>query len=132
MATWHCVKQCGACCHLDPAARPDLDQYLSSDELERYLSLVGDDGWCVHYDPTSRECRIYQERPRFCRVTPEVFRDLYGVESDEFHDFAIECCREQIEGVYGNRTINVPTPSQESIRFEQAIRSDSPDDLLQF
>ncbi|MEO0521169.1 MAG: YkgJ family cysteine cluster protein, partial [Cyanobacteria bacterium P01_A01_bin.116] len=23
MATWQCVKNCGACCQLDPADRPD-------------------------------------------------------------------------------------------------------------
>lgn len=126
MATWCCVRQCGACCHLDPAARPDLDQYLSPDELELYLSLVGKDGWCVHYNPASRQCRIYQERPRFCRVTPDVFHDLYGIEPEKFHDFAIDCCRQQIEGVYGDRADDdFTSDSQERIRFEQAIRSSS-------
>ncbi|MBD0345487.1 MAG: YkgJ family cysteine cluster protein, partial [Coleofasciculus sp. Co-bin14] len=64
MATWHCVKQCGACCHLDPAERPDLDTYLSPEELELYLSLVGEGGWCVNFDLAKRECRIYPDRPR--------------------------------------------------------------------
>lgn len=112
MASWRCVTQCGACCHLDPVDRPDLDQYLSPSELELYLRLVGEDGWCVHYDSINRSCQIYQERPRFCRVTPEVFHDLYGVESEAFNDFAIDCCHQQIDGVYGDS-------SQESIRFEQ-------------
>ena len=114
MATWLCVKQCGACCNLDPADRPDLDQYLSAPELELYLSLVGDDGWCVNFDADTRECRIYAERPRFCRVEADVFQDLYGIEADEINEFAIACCEEQIEGVYGDRSL-------EMIRFEQAI-----------
>jgi Fe-S-cluster containining protein len=114
MATWRCVAQCGACCHLDPVDRPDLDQYLSSSELELYLSLVGEDGWCVHYDSTNRKCQIYEERPRFCRVTLEVFRDLYGVEPKEFNDFAVDCCHQQIDGVYGDN-------SQERNRFEQTV-----------
>jgi hypothetical protein len=51
MASWRCLKQCGACCHLDPADRPDLPEYLSPEEIELYLSLVGEGGWCIHYDP---------------------------------------------------------------------------------
>ncbi|NEO03757.1 MAG: YkgJ family cysteine cluster protein, partial [Moorea sp. SIO3I7] len=37
MATWRCVKQCGACCHLDPAERPGLEEYLLPEELALYL-----------------------------------------------------------------------------------------------
>lgn len=114
MAIWQCVKQCGACCHLDPAERPDLAEYLSSEELELYLSLVGPDGWCVNYDHTTRECKIYPHRPRFCRVEPEVFQDMYGIEPEELNDFAIECCQQQIEGVYGDRSL-------EMLRFERTV-----------
>ncbi|HBK65262.1 MAG TPA: YkgJ family cysteine cluster protein, partial [Cyanobacteria bacterium UBA11166] len=45
MATWLCVKQCGACCHLDPAERPELADYLSPEDLQLYLSMVGEGGW---------------------------------------------------------------------------------------
>ena len=114
MATWQCVKQCGACCHLDPGERPDLDEYLLPDELELYLSMVGDGGWCVNYDHANRECRIYSNRPRFCRVEPQVFEDMYGIPLEELNDFAIDCCREQIYGVYGDRSL-------EMLRFEQAV-----------
>lgn len=114
MATWRCVKNCGACCHLDPTERPDLEDYLTPDELEQYLSLVGVDGWCIHFDHLSRECRIYPNRPRFCRVEPEVFHDLYGIEPEELNDFAIDCCRQQIEAVYGDRSL-------ELLRFDAAI-----------
>ena len=114
MATWQCVKQCGACCHLDPAERPDLDEYLSPDELKLYLSMVGEGGWCVNYDRVNRECQIYAHRPRFCRVEPQVFEDMYGVYPEELNDFAIECCRQQILGVYGDRSL-------EMLRFDRAV-----------
>lgn len=114
MATWQCVKQCGACCNLDPAERPDLDEYLSPQELELYLSMVGEGGWCVNYDQKTRECRIYPNRPRFCRVETEIFGDMYGVAPEDVNDFAIECCRQQIEGVYG-------VSSLEMVRFEHSI-----------
>ena len=93
MATWQCVKQCGACCNLDPAERPDLDEYLTVAELELYN---------------------YSDRPRFCRVESEVFQDMYGVEPEEVNDFAIDCCRQQIEGVYGDRSLEI-------IRFNKAV-----------
>ena len=114
MATWHCVKQCGACCNLDPAERPELEEYLSPPEYQQYMSLVGDDGWCINYDHSTRECRIYPDRPRFCRVEADVFGDLYGIEPEELNDFAIECCQQQIQGVYGARSL-------EMVRFNRAI-----------
>jgi len=82
MATWRCVKQCGACCHLDPTERPDLEEYLSSEELALYLSMVGEGGWCVNLA--------------------------------ELNDFAIDCCRQQIEGVYGDRSL-------EMLRFDREV-----------
>ncbi|MBD6614486.1 YkgJ family cysteine cluster protein [Komarekiella sp. 'clone 1'] len=114
MATWQCVKQCGACCNLDPAERPDLEQYLSPAELELYFSMVGEGGWCVNLDRTTRECRIYDNRPRFCRVDPKIFQDMYGIEPEELNDFAIDCCRQQIEGVYGDRSL-------EMLRFDRSV-----------
>lgn len=114
MATWQCVKECGACCHLDPADRPDIYEYLSPEELELYLSMVGEGGWCVNFDKDSRECRIYSNRPRFCRVEPEVFEEMYGIYPEELNDFAIDCCYQQIEGVYGDRSL-------EMLRFDRAV-----------
>lgn len=114
MATWQCVKQCGACCNLDPADRPDLADYLTPDELDLYLSLVGEGGWCIHFDHDSRECRVYADRPRFCRVEPDVFTALYGVEPADLNDFAIDCCRQQIVGVYGDRSL-------EMLRFDREV-----------
>ncbi|MEA5470578.1 YkgJ family cysteine cluster protein [Spirulina sp. 06S082] len=102
MKIWHCEKQCGACCHLDPADRPDLGDYLSAEELDRYMSMVGEDGWCINFDRQTRECSIYEQRPRFCRVQSDIFAEMYDVSSQDFNDFAIDCCRQQITGVYGD------------------------------
>ncbi len=98
---WRCVSNCGACCHLDPTDRPDLESYLTAEELKLYLSMVGEDGWCVNLDRETRKCRIYTERPRFCRVKPDIFEEMYQVTPEEFDEFAIACCHEQIIGVYG-------------------------------
>lgn len=117
MATWQCVKQCGACCHLDPDQRPDLEEYLSTEELELYRSMVGEGGWCIHFDHKNRACRIYPERPRFCRVELESFRDMYDIEPHELNDFAIECCHQHIESIYGNKSL-------EMLRFNSEVYRD--------
>lgn len=114
MSTWRCINHCGACCRLDPGDRPDLEDYLTPEELKLYLSMIGEGGWCINFDHATRECKIYANRPRFCRVEPDVFYDLYGIEPDELNDFAIECCRQQIEGVHGNRSL-------ELLRFNQEV-----------
>lgn len=114
MATWQCVKQCGACCQLDPSDRPDLADYLSPENLLLYLSLVGEDGWCINFDALNRECRIYESRPSFCRVTAPTFEEMYGIAPADLNDFAIECCEQQIEGVYGDRSL-------ELLKFQRAV-----------
>jgi uncharacterized protein len=116
MATWQCIKQCGACCNLDPAERPDLDEYLTPEELQQYLSMVGEGGWCVNFDQKSRECKIYNQRPRFCRVQADIFQDMYDIPPEELNDFAIDCCHQQIEGVYGELSLEI-------LRFERAVNS---------
>ncbi|MFN3927691.1 MAG: YkgJ family cysteine cluster protein [Pseudanabaenaceae cyanobacterium] len=104
MAKWRCIPQCGACCHLDPSDRPDLEDYLTPAELQQYLGMVGADGWCIHFDHSHRQCRIYAERPDFCRVSPQHFQRRYGVPPKEFDNFANECCIQQIGAVYGNNS----------------------------
>jgi uncharacterized protein len=114
LAAWQCVKNCGACCNLTPEDRPDLAEYLSSQELELYMSMVGEDGWCINYDRDTRKCQIYPQRPNFCRVQPDNFHEMYGVQTEEFNEFAIACCQQQITGVYGE-------DSAELARYNQAI-----------
>jgi uncharacterized protein len=114
---WQCVSGCGACCNLTPEERPDLEDYLSQEELEQYLSMVGEDGWCINYDHDQRKCNIYEQRPRFCRVKPDNFALMFGVELAEFNEFAIACCQEQIIGVYGEQ-------SPELEYYQQEIKQD--------
>lgn len=114
MTTWQCVTGCGACCFLDPSERPDLEDYLTPDQLEQYLSLVGEDGWCIHYNATDRNCSIYETRPEFCRVTPHTFQVMFGIDPSDLNDFAIDCCQQHIEDRYGD-------DSPEMQRFNQAV-----------
>ena len=101
---WRCVENCGACCHLLPEDRPDLAEYLTPEELELYLSMVGEDGWCINFDHETRKCSIYEQRPRFCRVRSDIFESMYEIKPEEFNDFAIACCHQQITGVYGKNS----------------------------
>ncbi len=107
MEKWKCISGCGACCNLDPASRPDLDQYLTPEQLTRYLSMVGIDGWCINFDKVSRECQIYADRPEFCRVQADTFQSMFGVEPEDLEDFAIECCHQQIGDVYGEQSLEL-------------------------
>jgi uncharacterized protein len=114
MATWQCVKSCGACCYLAPDERPDLEAYLTPDQLALYLSLVGSDGWCIHYDPGDRRCTIYPDRPDFCRVTASTFETMFAIPPEDLDEFAIDCCQEHIADIYG-------ADSPEMDRFNQAV-----------
>jgi hypothetical protein len=44
---------------------------------------------------------------------------MYGITSEDLDDFAIECCQQQISGVYGDRSLEMQ-------RFNRAIFSESP------
>ena len=114
---WSCMDQCGACCRLAPEERPEAVEALDPLQQKQYLSMVGDDGWCIHFDSGSRRCRIYETRPDFCRVSS--LCDLFGIAADHADSFAIACCRQQIRSVHGGR-------SRELRKFERLIRSSEP------
>ena len=114
--TWRCVSGCGACCNLKPSDRPNLEEYLSAEEMKLYLSMVGEEGWCINFDHETRKCLIYEQRPRFCRVKPDTFQEMYDIEPKDFNEFAIDCCRQQIEGVYGEN-------SEEMLQYNAQIKS---------
>ena len=109
--TWQCIAGCGACCRLDPAERGEALEALSAEEREQYLAMVGPDGWCIHFDTGGRRCRIYAERPSFCRV--ENLVSLFAASADDSEDtandpvngdaLAIACCKQQIRSEYGGR-----------------------------
>jgi Fe-S-cluster containining protein len=101
---WHCITGCGACCRLDPTLRGEALDALNPEQRERYLAMVGPDGWCIHFDTGRRSCRIYADRPDFCQVANLV--QLFGpaeLGSDAGDHFAIDCCKQQIRSEYGGR-----------------------------
>ena len=106
------MKGCGACCKLG-----DFDEEVIGDMLQKeedvveYLGMIGEDGWCKWLDTSTRQCTKYDERPRFCRATPEVFEELYHVDEADFDTFAISCCHIHISNVFGEA-------SQEAMRYE--------------
>jgi Fe-S-cluster containining protein len=91
---------------------------LTPEEKTQYLEMVGADGWCIHYDTGARRCRIYNERPNFCRV--DQLAQRFGVEAQQHDAFAIACCRQQIRVEYGGRSL-------EMRRFERAIQNNTSD-----
>ena len=111
---WQCISHCGACCRLCPEERQEALAALSEEDQATYLSMVGPDGWCIHYDSGGRRCRIYDDRPSFCRVS-ELGR-LFAVAEDDLDAFATECCRQQIRSTYGGRSLALR-------RFNRAQRS---------
>ncbi|MFZ4567026.1 MAG: YkgJ family cysteine cluster protein [Prochlorococcaceae cyanobacterium] len=111
--SWSCITGCGACCRLDPARRPEALEALDAEERALYLSMVGPDGWCRHYDTGGRRCRIYADRPAFCRV--EGLARRFGIPAAERDAFAIACCHQQIRVEYGGRSV-------ERRRFDRSLR----------
>eukprot|EP01039_Chlorochromonas_danica_P005124 gene5124-5630_t len=114
---WACIKQCGACCKLGPLdSRPDLETYLSPDQFKQYVSMIGPDNWCINYDQKERLCKIYEDRPLFCRVDVQQFQKMYDIEEEEFSDFCAFCCREHITDVFGEE-------SEEMERFDDVMET---------
>ncbi|MFM7361504.1 MAG: YkgJ family cysteine cluster protein [Cyanobium sp.] len=103
--TWRCISGCGACCRLDPELRPEALDALSDEQRRLYLSMVGEDGWCIHFDTGGRRCRIYEDRPDFCRVANLVglFADGEGAAGHDADGLAIRCCTQQIRSEWGGR-----------------------------
>ncbi|MEI8250361.1 MAG: YkgJ family cysteine cluster protein [Synechococcus sp. ELA057] len=118
MVHWQCIAGCGACCRLDPALRGEDLEALDPQQRQTYLAMVGPDGWCIHYDSGSCRCRIYEERPDFCRVEnlQRLFADPAESDPAAADALAIACCRRQIRAEYGGR-------GRVMRRFERAIRS---------
>jgi Fe-S-cluster containining protein len=98
---WRCISGCGACCRLDPSLRPEALAALSPEQQRTYLSMVGEDGWCIHFDTGARRCRIYKDRPDFCRVANLI--RLFAGEGQDADALAIRCCSEQIRSEWGGR-----------------------------
>ncbi|KAK7267568.1 hypothetical protein RIF29_20245 [Crotalaria pallida] len=117
---WRCVEGCGACCKLDkgPSFPSPEEIFTDPSDVELYNSLIGPDGWCIHYEKSTRKCSIYPERPYFCRVEPEVFKSLYEISKKKFNKEACSCCRDTIKAIYGSN-------SKELYNFNSSIRDSS-------
>ncbi|KAK7345633.1 hypothetical protein VNO77_16241 [Canavalia gladiata] len=115
---WHCVEGCGACCKLQkgPSFPSPEEIFTDPSDVQLYKSLIGPDGWCIHYEKSTRKCSIYSERPYFCRAEPEVFKSLFGVEEKKFQKEACSFCRDTIKALYGPN-------SKELCNFNNSIRS---------
>jgi Fe-S-cluster containining protein len=98
---WRCISGCGACCRLDPELRGEALEALDPQQRQQYLAMVGPDGWCVHFDAGGRRCRVYADRPDFCRV--ENLMRLFGAAGEQADALAIHCCRQQIRSEWGGR-----------------------------
>ncbi|XP_059428190.1 uncharacterized protein LOC132161976 [Corylus avellana] len=100
---WRCVEGCGACCKLDKGPSFVTPEEVFSDplDIELYRSLTGPDGWCINFNKGTRTCSIYNDRPYFCRVEPDVFQSLYGVNKKKFNKEACSFCRDTIKDIYG-------------------------------
>ncbi|KAK7393612.1 hypothetical protein VNO78_22170 [Psophocarpus tetragonolobus] len=117
---WHCVEGCGACCKLQkgPSFPSPEEIFDHPSDVQLYKSLIGPDGWCIHYEKSTRKCSIYPERPYFCRAEPEVFKSLFGVKEKNFHKEACSFCRDTIKSIYGSN-------SKELYNFNSSIRNAS-------
>lgn len=101
MAHWRCISGCGACCRLDPALRGDDLDCLDEAQRHLYLSMVGEDGWCIHFDTGGRRCRIYDTRPDFCRV-------------------------ENLVSLFAGADVSAPPPSRRSATAAEASQHNGP------
>ncbi len=99
---WCCIKQCGACCKLDPYERVEAIQVLSEQDKELYLSMVGPDGWCKFYEKSLKICTIYNQRPSFCKV--KNISSTFDLSTEDTNEFTIRCCKEHIKDIYGPRS----------------------------
>ncbi|XP_074368904.1 uncharacterized protein LOC141708946 isoform X1 [Apium graveolens] len=119
-AVWQCVKSCGACCKLDKGPSfPSPDEIFDDpSDVELFRSMIGPEGWCVQFEMSTRTCKIYADRPYFCRVEPDIFEQLYGIEKKKFNKEACSSCIDTIKAIYGSQ-------SKELDNFNHAIRGKS-------
>ena len=101
--SWCCISQCGACCYLEPEARTEAIEALSQTQIEIYLELVGNDGWCRHYNSGSRKCNIYETRPDFCQV--KNLTKIFDIKKTKLNTIAVQCCKQHIRSVYGGKSL---------------------------
>ena len=102
MKSWSCIKNCGACCHLELSERSELKRVLSRKDIALINSMTCKDGWCKYFDKSKRECMIYESRPYFCRVSD--FSKAFKGYLKNGDKFLIDCCTQHISSIYGKKS----------------------------
>ena len=74
-------ERCGCCCRL-----------VGKVSFARYLAL--DDGSCKHLDKETNLCKIYSDRPYFCRVD-ELYEDEVSkyMTREKFYEVNKKACK---------------------------------------
>ena len=112
MKSWTCIEKCGACCQIDLRYRKNLTEILDQKDIELIESMTRKDGWCKHLDKKNMKCKIYENRPFFCKVS--VFSKKFKGYKKNGDRFLINCCKDHISFIYGKK-------SNEMIRFKHEI-----------
>ena len=112
MKSWTCIEKCGACCQIDLKHRENLANILSQKDIELIKSMTKKDGWCKYLDKKNMKCKIYENRPHFCKVS--IFSKNFKGYKKKGDNFLIDCCKEHISFIYGKE-------SEEMKRFKQEI-----------
>ena len=112
MKSWTCIEKCGACCHIDLRYRENLTKILSQEDIKLIKSMTKGDGWCKYLDKKNMKCKIYDNRPHFCKVNK--FSNNFKEYKKKGDKFLINCCKEHISSIYGNK-------SEEMKRFKKEI-----------
>ena len=111
---WTCISNCGSCCKLNPVERSEALSGLTDLQQKEYFKLVGKDGWCIHYDKSTKLCKIYTQRPDFCRV--ENLLKIFSADQSDYEIQAIKYCRQHIRSIYGGRSTVLKRFNRELIR----------------
>lgn len=88
MSSFPCTK-CGACCRVVRGRAEDSF---------REKGWIADDGSCINYDPITKDCKIYDDRPIVCRV--DMLRPI-EMEKDEWYASVEKHCDSSHSLVYG-------------------------------
>ena len=52
--------------------------------MDLYTSMIGTDDWCIHFDKENRQCKVYEDRPQFCKVDKKSYKKMFDVEPEDF------------------------------------------------
>ncbi len=107
MKSWTCIENCGACCKFDLHEREDILDVLDEEDLKLISKMTGKDGWCKYFDKENKKCKIYMDRPHFCRV--DKFSNSFNEYKKNRDKFLIKCCKQHIESIYGKKSDQMNT-----------------------